>query len=360
MQARMLPPQVKPHTSVVRLPEQWYVACTARELKRRPLQRTVLGIPMVLFRSASGAVGALLDRCSHRNVPLSDGAVAGPHLRCSYHGWEFDTAGACRSIPGLCGAAEGKGRKVPAYPVREQDGYVWVYATPDCEPATEPFRVPLLQAEGYTIVRRSVEVEGTLHATIENALDVPHTAFLHAGLFRGGKRNEIEAVVRRFRDRVEVEYVGEPRPTGLAARILAPRSDGAVVHYDRFILPSIAQVEYSFGDQSHLLVSALCTPVEDFRTVMHAVIAFRLPIPGWLVRPVLEPVALRIFGQDQVILRKQTAAARRFGGEQYVSTEIDLVGAHILRLMKASERGEVEASRGPGEPTVERRVRMLT
>ena len=36
-------------------------------------------------------------------------------------------------------------------------------------------------------------------------------------------------------DRVEAEYLGEPRPEGLAARILSP-SGGTVVHFDRFFL----------------------------------------------------------------------------------------------------------------------------
>ena len=55
------------------------------------------------------------------------------------------------------------------------------------------------------------------HAALENALDVPHTAFLHRGLFRGGStRNEVMTAVRHSRRGVEAEYVGEPRPPGLA------------------------------------------------------------------------------------------------------------------------------------------------
>jgi hypothetical protein len=83
-----------------------------------------------------------------------------------------------------------------------------------------------------------VAVQSTLHAAIENALDVPHTAFLHKGLFRGGKKNRITAVVSRYSDRVEIEYQGEPRPPGIVGKILSP-SGGIVEHWDRFFLPSI-------------------------------------------------------------------------------------------------------------------------
>src|SRR5437763_1203972 len=117
----------------------------------------------------------------------------------------------------------------------------------------------------YSTVRRHVRFEAGLHAALENTLDVPHTAFLHGGLFRGGREPvEIDVVVRSRQDGVEAEYVGEPRPQGLAGRILAPQG-GVVAHVDRFLLPSIAQVEYRLGD-NHLLVTSAFTPVEALTT----------------------------------------------------------------------------------------------
>src|SRR6185436_1353277 len=101
----------------------------------------------------------------------------------------------------------------------------------DEEPTSDIFPLPPL-ARGYARVVRRVEAQGSLHATLENALDVPHTAFLHRGLFRGaGKKNEIRATLRRSSDRVEVEYSGEPRPSGAVGYILSP-SGGTVEHWD--------------------------------------------------------------------------------------------------------------------------------
>ena len=71
--------------------------------------------------------------------------------------------------------------------------------------------------------------------------------------------------MRRTARSVEAEYVGEPRPSGLVGRILAP-GGGLVRHWDRFFLPSVAQVEYRLGDVTHFLITALCTPVSDFHT----------------------------------------------------------------------------------------------
>ena len=197
-----------------------------------------------------------------------------------------------------------------------------------------------------------------MHATIENALDVPHTSFLHRGLFRGtGKRNDITAQVKRWSDRCEAEYVGEPAPKGMAARMLSPRG-GMVVHFDRFYLPSIAVVDYALGDDTHVYVTSCCTPVTDFHTKLFATVSFRLGrIPGWLVKPVLEPLGRWIFSQDAKILKLQTGAIQHFGGEQFASTDIDVLGSHIWRLMKAAERGDASPNdEAPYEKTIELNV----
>ncbi len=81
---------------------------------------------------------------------------------------------------------------------------------------------------------------------------------------------------------------------------------------------------------------------EEFRTRLYAAIDFRTRFPGRLVRSILTPIALRIFRQDASILREQTNAIRRFGGEHSVSTEIDILGLQILRLLKRAEQGPPE------------------
>ncbi len=199
-------------------------------------------------------------------------------------------------------------------------------------------------------------MRSTLFAALENTLDVPHTAFLHGGLFRtSAKESEIDVVVRRYADRCEAEFVGEPRPKGIAGRLLAP-GGGVVTHVDRFLLPSIAQVEYRIGDASHLVVTSAMTPVDDFRTKLFVVATFRLPVPGWLVQPLFAPLAARIFKQDARILALQTENVRRFGGERFASTEIDVLGPQIWRLLKQAERGDA----GPAQESAEHehRVRM--
>lgn len=318
--------------------DAWYALCASSELGSRPLARRFMNEPLVLFRDASGQPGALLDRCAHRNVPLSAGRLRGGNLECAYHGWQFDRHGSCLCVPGLERDAELPSRGVPHHATREHDGYVWAYGRSDAQPTSEPYRLPAIGRRGYTTVQRVVDAHAGVFAVVENALDVPHTAFVHRGLFRGGATNTITAVVTRTAQGVQTEYVGEPRPAGIAARVLSP-TGGVVTHYDRFLLPSIAQVEYAIGTETHLIVTALCTPIDDFSTRLFATVTFRTRLPGWLVKPILNPFAMRIFSQDAGILKLQTDSIQRFGGEHFASTELDLMGPQIMRLMRLAQDG---------------------
>src|SRR5699024_7197958 len=79
---------------------QWYVAALSSELKDKPIGRTLLEKPIVLFRMGDGTVAALEDRCCHRALPLSNGMVESCGLRCGYHGLLFNQEGKCIENPG--------------------------------------------------------------------------------------------------------------------------------------------------------------------------------------------------------------------------------------------------------------------
>ena len=360
LEPRLVPPATKGVSSSAKVSDDWYVVASSKELGRSPQSLTLLGTPLVVFRREEGRPAVLLDRCPHRNVPLSMGRVVGPTIQCGYHGWRFDGEGRCTEVPGLCGDPSDKsaGRSVPAYATREQDGFVWVYATPDVEAEREPYRLPHAADKRYATVRQTLDLDGSLHAAAENALDVPHTAFLHRGLFRGDSaRQTIEVEVRRYHDRVEAEYFGESRPEGLLGKVLAP-GGGTVRHVDRFILPCIAQVEYELGD-SHLVATTALTPMADYRTRLFGAVEFKLPfsklLPARTLGNALKPLALRVLGQDARALELQTANVQRFGTEQYVSTEIDVLGPEILRLLRQAERG---ARRPPRHEPERKRIQM--
>jgi nitrite reductase/ring-hydroxylating ferredoxin subunit len=331
----------------------WYIFAASGEVRTKPKQVLLNGLPLVTFRDSSGQCVALLDRCAHRNAPLSAGRVMDGKIQCRYHGWEFDGAGACKAVPGLCGEPDHPARRVPAFACRDSQGWVWVYSEPDIDPDSEPYEIPCADQPGYLTIRERLEMPGPLDAVAENALDVPHTAFVHAGLFRkNSDRKPIEVVIRGLDGGVEAQFIGEERPKGLAGRLLAPQG-GEVLHWDRFLLPCIAQVEYRLSDRSHIITTAALTPRTPTLTDLFATVAVKVPIPNAILRSIFKPVAMRILRQDIEILRHQTEQVERFGVEEFASTEIDVLGLRIKKLLREAVSGRASTAQE------ERRIKML-
>lgn len=347
--------QPAPHTesSSLGFAPGWYTVAASKDIGTSPKPYLLNGLPIVTFRDASGQSVTLLDRCAHRNAPLSAGRVVDGNIQCHYHGWQFDGSGECKAVPGLCGAPEHAARRVPSFACRDSQGWVWVYSEPNVNPESGPYEIPFADQPGYLTIRQRLEMPGPLDAVAENALDVPHTAFVHAGLFRKNKdRKQIEVVIRALDGGAEAQFIGEQRPEGLAGRILAPQG-GEVFHWDRFLLPCIAQVEYRLSDRSHIIATTALTPRTPKITDLFATVAVRAPIPNAILRTVFRPVAMRILRQDMEILRRQTEQVARFGGEDFASTEIDVLGLRIKKLLREASNGTVSAVQE------ERRIKML-
>lgn len=317
----------------------WYPMARSSELGRRPLAVTLMDTPLVIFRDAAGAPAVILDRCGHRNYPLSLGRVTGDGLlQCGYHGWSYDGGGRCMHVPGLQHPRTQATWHVPSYATVEQDGFVWAWGEPDAEPTRPPYALPVIEGRGAGETVFRSDLDCTLRASLENALDVPHTAFLHRGLFRGGARNMITALRRPIEGGVEVQYLGEPVAMG---PIRLPEGSGRTFdHWDRFLLPSIAQIEYAVEGWFRIVNTLVQLPLSPFQTRAWFVVRFSSRLPAPLVRAVVHQQGRRILGQDAEALARQTERTRSLGGERYASTELDLLGTAIWRLLRHAERAE--------------------
>jgi nitrite reductase/ring-hydroxylating ferredoxin subunit len=108
----------------------WPLALSEEISSTEPIARRCGDQEYVLFRDRAGVAHALDDRCAHRRVPLSLGRVTeNGALQCGYHGWCFDgTTGQCVAITTLDPSERVPARyKVPAFAVRERDGFVYVW-----------------------------------------------------------------------------------------------------------------------------------------------------------------------------------------------------------------------------------------
>ena len=52
----------------------------------------VEGVDVAVFRSRSGQIFAIENRCPHRNGPLAEGIIDGQYVVCPLHGHKFNLA----------------------------------------------------------------------------------------------------------------------------------------------------------------------------------------------------------------------------------------------------------------------------
>ncbi|WP_233838580.1 aromatic ring-hydroxylating dioxygenase subunit alpha [Paraburkholderia sp. ZP32-5] len=162
---------------------QWYVAAWSDEVSRTPLERWILGEPVVLYRTETGLPVALDGRCPHRNFPMSKGVLRGDDLECGYHGITFAPDGTCVRIPSQ--AAIPSGCKLRAYPLIEKWKLLWIWTgEPDkADPALIPDHEEIrLEKEGWLATQGfTVMLNSRYQLLNENLMDISHLSYLHAG-----------------------------------------------------------------------------------------------------------------------------------------------------------------------------------
>lgn len=155
----------------------WYVAAQSAEVMDQPFAFTLWHEHFVLYRDRQGQVHALEDRCPHRQVKLSSGQVVGDYIECSYHGWQFDAEGTCAHVPYLSDNQKRPSCKIRALPVREQDGFIWVFpGNPAVLEQTklEPLAIPEWDHLNYIVSVTTIDCEGHFSYLIENLMDMYH------------------------------------------------------------------------------------------------------------------------------------------------------------------------------------------
>jgi len=167
------------------LRNHWYIVATAAEVtKDAPIARTICSEPVVIFRTESGALGMLIDRCPHRKAPLSSGEVHGEVIACSYHGIRFNLDGSCAEIPG--GIEPPKNFCTRAFPVVERHGWIWAWMG---EKEADPSLIPDFYENDHP---EWAPVPGYLHIAcnyqlmVDNLLDLTHVVFVHKTTLSGG------------------------------------------------------------------------------------------------------------------------------------------------------------------------------
>lgn len=336
----------------MRFEDFWYVVAESAELTPGTvLSRKVLGEWLAVFRGPDGAPAALRDRCMHRSGRLSKGSVRDGCLRCPYHGWTYDAAGQVVAVP-----AEGEafkatpGRKGHAFRVQEQDGFVYARIADPPSVEVAPFKMPHYGEAGWRTVRLQNRFRNNVTNCAENFIDIPHTVFVHPGIFRKPRQQEITAKVVRREGAVHAEYYGETDNLGWFSWFLNP-GGVKIKHTDSFFMPNVTSVTYEFGPRRCFVITSQSVPAEDDDTLVYTDLTFDYGFWNFIAPLFVRWQGQKVIDQDVVALAEQMEVIKKYG-EEFANTSADVIHVFVESIRGSIAKGEDPRQLPPREVEV--------
>lgn len=141
---------------------------------------------LVLFRGENGRVAILDAYCPHLGAHLAGtgSKVVGDSIRCPFHGWQFNEAGACTAIPYAKKIPERARSALRSWPVAEKNGFIAIWH--DREGGEPNWELPEIPEWGpgrwgdWRFNRKCIKAHG--REIIENIVDIGHFPSVHGGI----------------------------------------------------------------------------------------------------------------------------------------------------------------------------------
>src|SRR5690242_6537039 len=252
----------------------WYALATSGEVGRDLLAVRALGGPVVLFRTQSGEVAALEDRCAHRAYPLSAGTLDGNTVRCGLCGFGYDPDGQCVSVPTQPRVPFGA--RVASYPTVERDGLAWVWLG---EPGRARLHripeLPWLTDPRWATVGGTATIEAGFLLLHENFADVTQVPFVAPEIAPAALADApppLEVVVTETTVELGRSFPASPLPDLQAQMLGVGDAQGETVQRAFFHSPAVWTDHWDAehgGGTARMRFTQLVTPVDDRRSHLH-------------------------------------------------------------------------------------------
>lgn len=326
----------------------WYVAALRDEIKDRPIARTILNEPIVLFRSRSGLVAALEDRCCHRGAPLSRGEITSDGIRCGYHGMEFNNQGVCIRIPGYGDQIPPRAR-VPSYPVVEKAGCIWIWmGAREAEPAAIVDYPPDDQAK-WPRSLDMLHLKASYILVLENLMDLSHLTYLHKTSIGSSESDEENASVEVTKTSSGVRFLRVMRnATPPAAWVKRYGFRGNIDRWAEFeyVAPSIV-LQYSGGVDAGAYDSGVREGGHESR-VLHVVTPetetscfyFFIVADGFAPDSTRAILVKDVFKEDAFMLEQQQLRLNGYDTDKLINIRSDGARVQMNRHLNEKIRNE--------------------
>ncbi|BBP56435.1 (Fe-S)-binding protein [Pseudomonas sp. St316] len=278
---------------------------------------------------------------------MSAGKIAENCLVCPYHGWRYDAQGQVVHIPSLgekqhASTSREHRYKQRHFAVQELDGLIWVYTGKDDPQAKAVFRLPGYDDKRWQSYFMINTFEADVGSLVQNFMDVPHTVFVHEGIFRSSTGRTMEATLACKAQSIEVTYHDDGDKIGFMNWLSNPDGE-PLVHTDRFFAPNVTRCDYQWGERSAFLIISQITPIDSRQSRVYTYIAYRFRFPRWvlgLLRPFLHLYTCIVIRQDVKIIRAHRQGLDNAADFKPSNVQADAVHIGIDQLLAAVTRGE--------------------
>ena len=326
------------------LKNHWYLICPVSELKNKIVTRKFFGDSIIFYRDTNGNAVALENRCCHRNVPLSLGYLDNDKLVCGYHGWQYNSKGACVHIPSqLSDAKIPPTAKIKSYPLREFNRWVWVFiGDPAKAGEVQPIDIPEMNNWDFTY--DSYTFRADLESAAESLIDPYHIAYVH--------RNSIRSFMGQIKEYpadFKIDIIDEglhgnyfrANVGSTAEKVYFGKQINILTKYG-FYFPSISRLQLEFGKRTLLILEHVYQVDDDHINMMQITLWDNIfsPFPAF-ARHFMARKSARIVKEDIEFLSTQLDILRAAGEDKH---EVSVKGDEISLAFRKFWRRKMKQS----------------
>ena len=317
-----------------RLIDCWHPVAYADAVTDTLVSTTLLDEALVIWCDGDAVAQVMKDLCIHRGTALSLGWVADGCIVCLYHGWNYDSSGACVKIPQTESVVIPPKAKVEKYRSVERYGLIW---TTFGEPPYDLPAIPELEADEWRVVNTGpFPWKADSSRQTENFTDFGHFPWVHPGLLGDIKRPIVPEHTVETKGHVLHYSVVRPEaentedfPVFANEDVVAPeRRSRYELH-----LPYTIVLRLGWGGDKGMVYFFVSQPVTENQCVGYCIIGrnYDLDQPD----SVLQSFEDTIFNQDKRIVESQRPEQVPFDVADELHLKFDAVAVAYRRAMQA-------------------------
>ena len=317
-----------------KLSDCWHPVAYSEEIGgESPFPAKLLGESIVVWREENGQPHAMRDLCIHRGTALSLGHLVDDCIVCPYHGWRYDSTGACVLIPQTANENVPSKARVDNYHCQERYGLIWVAMADPVYPLPS---VPELENNEWQVIHTGpYEWDCDASRQVENFTDFGHFPWVHPGLLGDVNRPVVPDHTVEVKDHVLHYTVVRPEATNTDDfPVFANEETVAPERRSRYELhcPYTIALRLGWGGEKGMVYFFVSQPISKDSCRGYCIVArnYDFDKPEKLIQDFEDT----IFSQDKHVVLSQRPEMVPFDLADELHLKFDAVAVNYRRTME--------------------------